>query len=520
MLEKLEDRTLLAAYIVDLTTDNGGKNGQSDGALSGDLRYCITSAAAGDTVGFAADIQAGTTIFLNPATGAIPINITQNDSNKTLTIDGGNLDISIDGGNKSRIFNIAGNLSNVAITNLTLQNGYAAADNPLGGNGGAINDTGGTLKLNNVYFSTNNAASSGGAVFTNDLRDTLSVIQCRFFGNYADDAGGAIYAGYENTPYNVTATNSSFDANTSGGNGGAISATTGAQSTLEADSCQFQQNSMTTSSNGEGGAIFTTDKLIVAATTANPSTFSQNSAGMNGGAIAWEPGVNSVLKFSNLTFSVNSALNNGGGVFANVGDTSDGPISLGAISETITGCTFSENDAGWNGGGLYVLQATAENGSAKMNLINSTFSHNTAEHGGGGGIAVSLTASNDPINNAVTLDSLTVSNRNSGTYGGGLWTDPTSNTTLSLKNSIIAGNELTTNAPLRGTDVFGTVKSLGNNLIGITDGGDTQWLDSDLTGTNAAPRAAGLDPNGLANNGGPTETIRLLARIAHRVYAK
>jgi len=491
-------------YTVDLATDNGGKTGQQSGIDTGDLRYCLTNAGSGDSVDFGAALAAGTTIYLNPANGAVPI------TNKNLTIDGGKLNISLDGGNTSRIFNITGG-SSVTINNLTLQNGYAANTDQYGGNGGAIYDAGGPLQLNNDYFSTNNAASLGGAVFANDLSAPLSVFQCGFTGNYAGTAGGAIYASYGNTPYNITATNSNFYANVSGGDGGAIYAITGAQTTLEADSCQFQSNYTTAGSSGAGGAIYTEDKLVVQGYTANPSTFSHNTADSNGGAIAYVPGVNSSLTLSDITFDSNSASNNGAGIYVNAGGTYSGPISLGAIGETISGCMFNNNQAGGDGGGLYVFQATAENGTIKLGLNNSTFNDNQAVNGGG--IAVSMTATN-AANNGVTLDSLTVY-KNLATRGGGLWTDPNSNTTLSRKNSIIAGNFLTQNAPLQGADVYETVTSLGNNLIGITDGGDTTWIPKkDITGTNAVPQAAGLDPNGLQNNGGPTQTIALLKTSA------
>ncbi len=261
--------------------------------------------------------------------------------------------------------------------------------------------------------------------------------------------------------------------------------------------------------------------MIVTGNTANPSTFSKNTADSNGGAIAWEPGVNSALTLTNITFALNSASNIGGGVYANVGGTyGGGAISLGTVNETISGCTFSENSAEGNGGGFYVLQNTSQNGSIKLNLNNSTFSGNQAS-GNGGGIAVYLTASNAPANNAATLDSLTVSNNGASSNGGGLWTDPNSNTTLSLKNSIIANNRLAQNQPLQGPDLFGTVTSLGTNLIRITDGsGTTQWIEPgpnvknpDITGTSNNPQDAGLDPNGLQNNGGPTQTIQLLTGV-------
>src|SRR5690349_10407391 len=63
-LEMLEDRTLLSAntYLVNLAGDAG----TSTGALSGDIRYCITqadqSANAGSTITFDTNAIGGNTI--------------------------------------------------------------------------------------------------------------------------------------------------------------------------------------------------------------------------------------------------------------------------------------------------------------------------------------------------------------------------------------------------------------------------------------------------------------------------
>jgi hypothetical protein len=68
---------------------------------------------------------------------------------------------------------------------------------------------------------------------------------------------------------------------------------------------------------------------------------------------------------------------------------------------------------------------------------------------------------------------------------------------------------------LNGPDVYGTVNSLGFNLVGeggkntVVDG-NKGWIAADYVGSDVNPQPAGLDPNGLADNGGPTETIKLL----------
>ena len=63
------------------------------------------------------------------------------------------------------------------------------------------------------------------------------------------------------------------------------------------------------------------------------------------------------------------------------------------------------------------------------------------------------------------------------------------------------------NTGVLNSDVTGTFTSLGNNLIGKTDG-SSGWIASDLTGTVASPLNALLAP--LGNYGGPTQTMALL----------
>ena len=72
-----------------------------------------------------------------------------------------------------------------------------------------------------------------------------------------------------------------------------------------------------------------------------------------------------------------------------------------------------------------------------------------------------------------------------------------------IGNTIVAGNTATTSGP----DALGTFASLGNNLIGETDG-SSGWVGSDLTGTSAQPLNPLLAP--LGNYGGPTQTVALL----------
>ena len=84
--------------------------------------------------------------------------------------------------------------------------------------------------------------------------------------------------------------------------------------------------------------------------------------------------------------------------------------------------------------------------------------------------------------------------------------------TVNLVNTLIADNT----AGNVSNDLYGTYRTLGHNLIGNADGasfnGPAAVQRTDLRGSLSGPAGvldAGLDPSGLQNNGGPTQTIAL-----------
>ncbi|HXP85009.1 MAG TPA: choice-of-anchor Q domain-containing protein [Bryobacteraceae bacterium] len=129
-----------------------------------------------------------------------------------------------------------------------------------------------------------------------------------------------------------------------------------------------------------------------------------------------------------------------------------------------------------------------DNGWA-LAVSNSTLSGNSSAHGGG-------------IANwwAVTLSNSTLSG-NAGPSGGSAISTYYSWTSVEIKNSILA------NSTAGGTclEAGGSLTSLGHNLA--DDSSCTAFFNQpgDMNST-----AAGLDPAGLKNNGGPTQTIALL----------
>lgn len=134
-----------------------------------------------------------------------------------------------------------------------------------------------------------------------------------------------------------------------------------------------------------------------------------------------------------------------------------------------------------------------------LRISNSTFTNNVYSNGGA-------------INNQsgdVLLTNVTISGNGnaSALSGGGIISfSPAAN--FRIRNSIIAGNRVLSAGG--GYDLSGSFTSLGNNIIGITDGssGFANGVGGDLAGTFNAP----LNPqlSALENNGGETNVLRLL----------
>jgi hypothetical protein len=132
------------------------------------------------------------------------------------------------------------------------------------------------------------------------------------------------------------------------------------------------------------------------------------------------------------------------------------------------------------------------NNGGTVTVTDSTFSGNTVE---GTGTQVS---SGGAIRNDGTL---TVTNStfsgNSALQGGGIATVPGTSTTL--RNTIVAENT-------QGNNCDGTITDGGGNLDDGTTCGFT-------ASTSKSTTPAGLDPAGLRDNGGPTQTIALCSGV-------
>ena len=173
---------------------------------AGSLRQAINDVPAGGHITFAVS----GTITLTTAELAIA---------KSLNIDGpGAAVVSISGNNARRIFNVASG-NTVFISGLTLLNGRAPSDFPLGGAILSVGD----LSLSGMVIRNNTADSGGGGVAIvggNETIDNSTISFNNTGGNFGGAPGGGLYVAGPPSVV-VTVTNSTFFGN-QGFQGGAV----------------------------------------------------------------------------------------------------------------------------------------------------------------------------------------------------------------------------------------------------------------------------------------------------------
>ncbi|MGK7945323.1 MAG: choice-of-anchor Q domain-containing protein [Microcystaceae cyanobacterium] len=193
-----------------------------------------------------------------------------------------------------------------------------------------------------------------------------------------------------------------------------------------------------------------------------------------------------IVNISNLTITGGNISGKGGGIH-------------NRENLTLSNSTISGNSAtgvGGDGGGIYSQGTTY--------ISNSTISNNSATRGGG--VFNSGTAN---------ITSSTISNNYASIDGGGVFNSGTANIT----SSIVSGN----NALNNGDEVFllggGEVTANANNLFGDSSKSDSDAFDGFTPGENDINATSDginvaleniLDPNGLQDNGGTTQTIALV----------
>jgi len=387
---------------------------------------------------------------------------------RNVTIDGSGHIITISGQDLYRVFVVDAGVS-ASLKNLTITEGVAptTADDTSTNGGGIYNN--GTLNVTNSTFSKNVASDAGGGIF-NDGSITLT--NSTFTENIASSFGAGVF-----NNSNMTVTGSTFYKNV-GGWGGAI----WNQGTLTLTGTVFDSNE---TPNGDGAGINNRGNLTV-----TNCTFKDDGAGSYGAAIY---NGDATATVADSTFTDNSAsgyMGPYGGAICNINNS----------SITLTDSTFTNNHADDGGGVIY------NDNSSAAKLVGNTFSGNSA---GFGGVLFNANNSTATLANSTFTGS-------SATSGGAVIVRP--GTTVTLLNDTFYGNS----AGYYGADVFiydGTLNYantiLAHPLAGM-DCEDWGWIGTDtdnLVQDGSCSPALSGDPSlgPLADNGGPTQTMALLA---------
>ncbi len=195
-----------------------------------------------------------------------------------------------------------------------------------------------------------------------------------------------------------------------------------------------------------GGTVSVKDITIA---NAHLSAFNSGAA-----LVAYNFGTPPTITFTNCTFRDNGGDDMQGGAIGNIG---------GNI--TLINCTLAGNKADRASGGSGTAGAIYQN-TGSISLFNCTLTKNHSAAGRGGAIVVD---------------------------GG----------TLMIGNTIVAGNTADGGSS---PDLSGPITSQGYNIFGDISGAALGGItDGNQIGANP-----GLDPAGLASNGGPTPTIKLM----------
>ncbi|WP_052288251.1 CHAT domain-containing protein [Leptolyngbya iicbica] len=233
--------------------------------------------------------------------------------------------------------------------------------------------------------------------------------------------------------------------------------------------------------DGDGGAISNFGNLII-----NNSIIRNNQASGRGGGIAnirstptFSP-AEGTLVINNSTIRNNRSGGDGGGI-SNAGGT-----------VTINRSTIHNNIAGDDGGGV-----DNNNDGGTVTLRNSTLVDNVAAGEGGG-------VEND---STMAIANSTIVGNQSAT-GGGI-SNTLNGSTLTLTSSLVSGNTATSGS---GNNVFnGGSLTGGNNLFGANNAAGVLGFSPAASDIVPAVPLGAIISTTLADNGGPTQTLALVA---------
>jgi hypothetical protein len=266
---------------------------------------------------------------------------------------------------------------------------------------------------------------------------------------------------------------------------------------MDASDCQFSGNEAV---NGNGGGIENLGgNLTIEHCTLSGNTASGDSTHGRGGGI---DNVNDAttlptLSVGHSTLSGNTAAY-GGGIL----------IVSGSAATTLSQSTISSNVAHGDGGGIHV-------GYSPLIVINSTIVLNTADNNGGGIYHQDGGGTNVNIYNSTIVGNGADQDEDFNGSGGGVFLIGGSGGSngFNIYNTILADNIVSNHQEYddcsAGNDGLGTgvLKTHARNLFG----NGINCTTNQISGSYAALTDPSLGV--LRNNGGPTQTMALLAEV-------
>lgn len=353
----------------------------------------------------------------------------------------------------------------------TFQGNHAVAG------GGAIYTGKATVTISDAAFSGNYSESGiGGAIWTNNANDKVTIQENTVFEENTATAGGAIYM----TLGTVKIDGAEFNKNTASTNGGAICL--GEEIEVE--------TSVTDEETGETTTTTTTEYKSATLTATN-CDFSENTAATHGGAVNIIAESTATVTGSTFTKNVATA-GNGGAIYTSskiiaegengliVEDCTFGKSGDTSYANKATSVTESKTTNNGYGGAIYITAGNAK-------IVDTSFLYNKAYNGGaiGAGVANIITIVADDNSSMARFEGNSVSSMGgairlwgtaSGTtiigytfnsnlstsHGGAIQTDQ--GTKLGINNCDFNSNKTT------GKNNGGAIYMAANSEVAITNG--------------------------------------------------
>ena len=407
-------------------------------------------------------------------------------------------------GSGNRGGGIGASTGDVSLTNSTVSGNTSSED------GGGIGTGGGDVLLINSTINENISSGDGGGISANNVSLNDSSVN----GNTSRNAGGGIKTSFGDVSLDNSTVSDNSSNSDQGSEGGGIRTLTGnvslTDSTLSGNSSTGDRSNGGGISTNSGSVTLTNSTLSGNSTTGSDDgseeTLSDN--GSRGGGIFTDSGRVSITSSTISGNSVSGYRSNGGGVSTNSGSVT---LTNSTLSGNSTSGSDNGSDDGGDDGSEEPLPDNGSNGGGiftdfgRVSVTSSTISGNSVAGylSNGGGIYSG--------NSSVLITNSTITGNSAESGGGIRFTTSNSFTSLSLLNSIVAGNLDNGTAP----DLLATADEMSdetseliveNTLIGsVTGSGITTTTGSGNILNQSAQLAA------LADNGGSTQTHALLS---------